>query len=393
MADDYLVVMVTVGDEARALALGRLVVEERLAACAQLLPPGTAVYRWEGAVHAEPQCQLLLKTRQAAWPALRDRILEAHDDQVPEILALPVADGLPAYLAWVTEMTGGPAVAAGWQPYEEAYGGRSNTVSGTVMVRREVWSPQLRNARDLLVYLPPSYDGLLRRYPVIYMHDGQNLFDEVTSYAGEWHADEVMEALASEEIEAIVVGVPNAGERRMAEYGPFPDKDLPDPQAGEYLRFLAETVKPEIDRSFRTLPGRKHTAVIGSSMGGLVSLYAFFSMPEVFGLCGAMSPALLVGRRAMAPWVMAAPSPPGRIYVDVGTREGVGLVRKRDRQRKLSQRYLDEVRSLVDGLRAKGYADGASLWYAEDRGAVHHESAWAARLPDALRYLLGRQGE
>ena len=105
MSADYLVVLVTVADAAAGVALGRTLVEEELAACAQVMPGGTAIYRWQGEMHADPQTQLLIKTRRGVWPALQSRILALHDDEVPEILALPVADGLPAYLGWLDEMT------------------------------------------------------------------------------------------------------------------------------------------------------------------------------------------------------------------------------------------------------------------------------------------------
>ena len=105
MSADYLVVLVTVADAAAGVALGRALVEEELAACAQVMPGGTAIFRWQGEIHADPQTQLLIKTRRGVWPALQSRILALHDDEVPEILALPVADGLPAYLGWLDEMT------------------------------------------------------------------------------------------------------------------------------------------------------------------------------------------------------------------------------------------------------------------------------------------------
>ncbi|OQA45198.1 MAG: Divalent-cation tolerance protein CutA [Chloroflexi bacterium ADurb.Bin325] len=100
---DALVVLVTVGEATAGLSLGRSLVEEGLAACVQVIPGGTAIYRWRGAVHVEPQVQLIIKTTAAAWPALQARIVALHDDETPEILALPVTDGLPAYLAWLKD--------------------------------------------------------------------------------------------------------------------------------------------------------------------------------------------------------------------------------------------------------------------------------------------------
>lgn len=103
---EYCVVLVTAGRQAPALEMARALVDEGLAACVQVVPGGTAIYRWEGATHEEPMSQLIIKTRMSAWPALRERIVALHSDEVPEILALPVRDGLPAYLHWMDEVVG-----------------------------------------------------------------------------------------------------------------------------------------------------------------------------------------------------------------------------------------------------------------------------------------------
>ena len=144
--------------------------EEALAACVQVIPGGTAIYRWQGKLNTDAMAQLIIKTRAAVWPALRNRIVELHDDEVPEILALPVSDGLPAYLRWVEEMTTAEAPeiarqpapligppAASWLDYADVYPRGQHTVSGTIRILRGLASPQLGNHRDILVYLPPSY--------------------------------------------------------------------------------------------------------------------------------------------------------------------------------------------------------------------------------------------
>jgi periplasmic divalent cation tolerance protein len=100
----YLAVLVSVSDAKIGVAIGRALVEERLAGCVQVMPGGTAIYRWQGVLYADTQAQLIIKTTQAAWPALQARILELHSDEAPEILALPVTDGLPAYLRWMDEV-------------------------------------------------------------------------------------------------------------------------------------------------------------------------------------------------------------------------------------------------------------------------------------------------
>src|SRR5207248_1353135 len=146
--------------------------------------------------------------------------------------------------------------------------------SGTLHSLHDVWSPELGNRREVVVYLPPTYGGR-RQFPVVYMQDGQNLFDPATAHAGDWGLLRSRDALAGAGAETIVVGVANAGEARIAEYNPFRD----DARGDRYLTFLIETLKPMIDQRFRTLPERAHTGIAGSSMGALISLYGFFHAP------------------------------------------------------------------------------------------------------------------
>jgi predicted alpha/beta superfamily hydrolase len=229
-----------------------------------------------------------------------------------------------------------------------------------------VWSPQLGNYRDLLVYLPPSYFVSERRYPVIYMQDGQNLFDVATSFAGvEWGVDDTLQALSAEGLEAIVVGIPNSGEQRLNEYTP-PANPWWQGTGDQYVAFLVDSVKPLIDHDFRTMPERTHTGIFGSSLGALISLYAFFARPDVFGFVGAMSPALWVGRGLILRQARESPVVPGRIYLDNGAHES-------------------SAQSLADLLEAKGYAD---FKYVLDEDGRHTEADWARRLPAALRFLL-----
>ncbi|MBW3631321.1 MAG: alpha/beta hydrolase, partial [Gemmatimonadetes bacterium] len=151
-----------------------------------------------------------------------------------------------------------------WETYATGEDADEHTVVGTLLVLRELRSPQLENARDILIYLPPSYGSADRRYPVIYMHDGQNLFDEATSFGAEWRVDETMEESAAHGVEAIIVGLPNMGEQRCDEYSPWVDEQEGGGSGDAYLEFIARTVKPLVDRDFRTLPGREHTGMVGS---------------------------------------------------------------------------------------------------------------------------------
>lgn len=280
---------------------------------------------------------------------------------------------------------------ADWQDYRDLRYGGYHTVVGNVKYREKVWSPQLRNQRNVVVYLPPSYKAGERRYPVIYMHDGQNLFDQATSFSGEWQVDETMEALALEGYEAIIVGIANAGGRRIAEYGPFSDAYHGAGSGAAYVDFIVQTLKPLIDSDFRTLPERETTGIMGSSMGGLISLFAFFYAAEVFGLVGVMSPSVWFAGEAIFDYVHEAPWVPGRIYLDAGTREYGGYTPKEARRR--SRSYYASVRRLKGVLIRKGYRPVHNLMHVEEKYAAHDEPAWARRLPLAMRFLLSETRE
>jgi predicted alpha/beta superfamily hydrolase len=261
-----------------------------------------------------------------------------------------------------------------WQEYTSPNGTQQSAV-GNIKILKELESPELGNRRDLLVYLPPSYDSSDRRYPVIYMHDGQNLFDDATSFAGEWAVDQTLESASEQGLEAIVVGVPNAGASRMDEYSPFVDAKMGGGRGDLYVDFLVRTVKPLVDASFRTLPEAQFTGIAGSSMGGLISLYAFFREPHVFGFAGVMSPALWFAGGAIFDYMSQVAFAPGRLYLDVGTNEG--------------EMTLSNVKRARDMLLGMGYRLGWDLLCVIDEGASHNEAAWRRRLRRELQFLIG----
>jgi predicted alpha/beta superfamily hydrolase len=241
-------------------------------------------------------------------------------------------------------------------------------------VLARVWSPQLENERDVDIFLPPSYASTRRRYPVIYMQDGQNLADPHRAFAGTWNLPHALCHLAARGREVIVVGIPNSGAERLREYSPFPDDRLGGGGGDAYLAFIERTLKPLIDKRVRTRPEREATGIFGSSMGGLISLYSFFRAPHVFGFAGAMSPSLWFGGRAIIDYIEQDGMPPGRLYVDAGTEEGAGTVR-------------DAMR-LAQVLERKGYVPGESMLFSAVEGGRHEEAHWAERLVPALDFLL-----
>ncbi len=270
--------------------------------------------------------------------------------------------------------TNPPPVDPAWQPYPGAL-----DPSIRLLVRRRVLSPQLRNFRDIMIALPPSYDTTTHRYPVVYMQDGQNLFDPATAFAGHWQLTTVLADLAAQGTEAIVVGIANHGRNRLYEYSPFPDQFRGGGGGDRYLAFLAETLKPIVDRDFRTNPARSSTAIAGSSMGGLISLYGLYRFADVFGAAGVMSPSLWYAGRSILDYVEAwSALAVGRLYLDIGLQEPKGAV--------------TDTRALRDLLAKPGPGAAPTVEYVEDHGGIHDEATWGRRFSRCLPFLTGRSG-
>lgn len=239
----------------------------------------------------------------------------------------------------------------------------------------------LSDDRDISVYLPPGYqtEGE-RRYPVLYLHDGQNLFDPERSFirGQHWRVGEAATAL----IEAgtlqplIVVGISNAGMRRLDEYTPTNDKRRGGGEADAYGRFVVEELKPFIDAFYRTLPDASQTGLGGSSLGGLVTLYLGLKYPTIFSRLAVMSPSVWWDRRAILKNVRhARPKPRLRIWLDIGSKEG--------------RPHIDNARLLKTGLLKNGWVEGEDLHYEEVPGGTHSEGAWADRIGRVLQFLFG----
>jgi predicted alpha/beta superfamily hydrolase len=258
---------------------------------------------------------------------------------------------------------------------------------------KHVLAPQLHNRRDVDVYLPSSYASGVR-YPVVYLQDGQNLSDPATAFAGTWELEATIERLAWSGLEAIFVGIHHAGRGRLGEYSPFPDPRHGGGQADAYLEFVVHTLKPRIDRTFNTRRDRDATTILGSSMGGLVSLYAYFRYPSVFGRAGVMSPSIWFGQGAIVRFIEEARVPRGRIYLDVGTGEGTGTLRDVRRlgrvlvRKGFRRRRRPTPESLKPATGERRSSSASALRYVEDHGARHTEAAWAFRLQGALEFLL-----
>lgn len=258
-------------------------------------------------------------------------------------------------------------------------------VAGDVRHHPGVASVALGNRRDVWVYLPPGYDSEpSRSYPVLYMHDGNNAFDPALAFAGhDWQVDDHAERMirAGELSPFIVVAVSNTPDR-IAEYSWIPGLYEGKVLGGKgplYARFLVSELKPLIDRAYRTRPEVAHTAVMGSSMGGLISLYLGRHHPEVFGRIGVISPALFWADRAA--FALADAMPRGlRIWVDMGAREEEHVPHFKG--------AIEDARELKRRLEARGYVQGKDLTYLEDAEGWHNEPTWARRVPEILRFLM-----
>lgn len=254
---------------------------------------------------------------------------------------------------------------------------RAHTLTGEIRRHGPLPSKYV-SARSVLVWLPPGYvDSPKRRYGVVYLHDGQNVFDGATSFipGQEWGADEAADRLirGRRTPPFIMVAVPNSSSR-MSEYTSARDGRHGGGGSAEYFRFLKEELKPFIDRTYRTMKDPAHTAVIGSSLGGLASLDLGLTHPGTFGLIGCVSPSVGWADSAIVHRVLAGSKRPLRIWLDIGTAEGTPAV-------------VQETRALRDALLARGWREGGDLHYQEFEGAAHNEAAWSARVEAILEWL------
>jgi predicted alpha/beta superfamily hydrolase len=249
-------------------------------------------------------------------------------------------------------------------------------------------SEHLGNTRPLAVYLPPDYGTEPdRRYPVFYLQDGQNLFDPATAFGGvPWQADETAERLIRGDIiePVILVGVGNT-DRRIDEYGPKAVRRKYPGREFAYARFLVEELKPVIDRMYATKTERKHTAVGGSSMGGLISLFLAHWYPDVFGKCAALSASLWWERDLLLRQYRDHPQGLRRtkFWIDTGTKEGSTARGCREQVRR--------TRQLAELLASAGLHRGRDFKYQEVLGGEHNEHAWAGRFDQVLTFLFRRK--
>ncbi len=255
----------------------------------------------------------------------------------------------------------------------------STALPGVSLLGAPLEMPGLGRQRQLRLYLPPGYATSGKRYPVLYMHDGQNLFDVATAYAGEWKVDETLDALAKEgKLELIVVGIDNGQEKRMTELNAWDNAKMGKGEGKEYTDFIVKTVKPMIDTQYRTLPGREHTAVMGSSMGGLASHYALVQYPEVFSKAGVFSPAYWTAQPSFD-FVASKPVPKdARVFLLMGGKEG--------------RQMNADVKRMAEAVQKTGHpATNTVLKLVPE--AEHNEAFWAGELREALLWMFAPEAD
>lgn len=281
---------------------------------------------------------------------------------------------LPNAILEVANDTTVAITIANWKDFRHTVEGQ---ITGTVAYHRQMQGDGIR-PRDIIVWLPPSYaNAPEKRYPVLYMHDGQNVFDPRTAFLGaDWRVDEVADSLmrTGEMEEIIIVGVNNSDERR-AEYS---DTD----KGRAYMKFLIEKLKPFIDATYRTQPERQNTAVMGSSMGGLISFLLAWQHPEVFSQAACLSPAFTPPFDSAIKMVESHESTKKgiRLYLDNG---GVALD-------SVLQAGCDQM---LHALKQKGFSLGDNLYWFHDKHAEHSERAWARRVWRPLLFMFKKREE
>lgn len=254
-------------------------------------------------------------------------------------------------------------------------GGNSTAAPNVAILDDDFYMPQLNRNRRIWVYVPPDYQTTTKKYPVLYMHDGQNLFDATTSFSGEWEVDESLNELHSEgDYGCIVVGIDNGGASRLDEYSPWLNTQYNEGGEGAlYVEFIVNTLKPHIDSLYRTLPGRLTTGIMGSSMGGLISMYALSERQDVFSKAGIFSPAFWFAGDEPANHVAAHPKQgDARVYFLAGGDE---------------PDYVEtDMQEVADAMTTAGFSASEKYFYVPTDGA-HNEAFWRREFPDAYEWL------
>lgn len=266
--------------------------------------------------------------------------------------------------------------------WEDLGTGNNGTAAPNVQILDNAFfMPELNRSRRIWLYLPPDYQTTNKSYPVLYMQDGQNLFDDNTSFSGEWEVDESLNELhAQGDYGCIVVGIDNGGQYRLDEYSPWVNAEYNEGgQGDEYADFLVNTLKPYIDAHYRTLPGRQTTGIAGSSMGGLISMYAFSEYQDVFSKAGIFSPAFWFGEGEPVQHVTAHPKEgPARVAFLSGADE--------EQNGSQSNYVVEDMSDVANALVSAGFSTQEIQFQTRSDGQ-HAEWFWAREFPAVYQWL------
>jgi len=219
-------------------------------------------------------------------------------------------------------------------------------------------APQLKTTKKIWIYLPEDYSATAKKYSVIYMHDAQNLFDSKTAYSGEWNVDEKLDSLKAP---VIVVGIEHGNDKRIDELTPFKNEKYGGGNADNYLDFIVKTLKPYIDKNYRTKPKAKNTIIMGSSLGGLVSYYAILKYPETFGKAGVFSPSFWFSNDIYT-LPEKAPKIKTKIYFLCGDKESDDMVKDMTKMERLLDTKRCYCLHLTKSKIVKGGEHNEKLW-------------------------------
>ena len=252
--------------------------------------------------------------------------------------------------------------------------GKSTTGKNVFVLSETFDMPELSSKRKIWIYLPPDYESRTENYPVLFMHDGQNLFDQKTSYAGEWEVDETLDALfKANDLRLIVVGIENGGSERIDEYSPWNLKDYKNEKKGDlYINFIIHHLKPFIDQNFRTLSNSKDTGIMGSSLGGLISHYAVLKYPGTFGKAAIFSPSFELAPESFEFSLDHCEKNRSKLYFMAGGEE--------------SKNMVPSMTKIVDQLKNCGY-QSSHIRSKVVAGGEHNEKLWREEFKEAIYWL------
>ena len=258
-----------------------------------------------------------------------------------------------------------------WADHFPSMTKKSTASSNVRVIDTAFFMPQLGRHRRIWMYLPASYSASDKKYPVLYMHDGQNVFDVASSFSGEWGVDEALDSLSQEVGECIVVAIDNGGDKRLNEYSPYDMEQYGKGEGDLYVDFIVKTLVPYIEKNYRVKKGWKNRFIAGSSMGGLISFYAMLKYPKTFGAAGVFSPAFWIVPQLKDGLAEKGKKIRGKIYFFAGQQE--------------SESMVPDMLSVFETVNQHSKATLTSVIRAEGK---HAEATWRQEFPTFYKWLM-----